>query len=269
MDSSTEMVTCYRHPTREAPLRCTRCDRPICLEDSIDAPVGFLCPDDAKQSPRVRRAQAAFDGSRPITMGLLGVIAIVFILQQLPGADGTVERALWLYGPDVAGGSWWRIVTSGFIHFGIIHVAFNSYMLWQLGGQLEGVLGRAAFAGVYLAGLLGGAAGAIALEFGSPAGGASGAVFGLIGAGLLLMRQRGVAPMRSSLGQLLLFNIVFTFVVPNISIGGHAGGLIGGGLAFLALGAARDHQRNAWRAVLVAVGLGVAAVILSRVMGSF
>jgi membrane associated rhomboid family serine protease len=269
MDSSTEMVTCYRHPKREAPLRCTRCERPICLEDAIDAPVGFLCPDDAKQSPRVRRAQAAFDGSRPITTGLLGVIAIVFILQQVPGSGETVATSLGLFGPAVAAGEWWRMVTSGFIHFGIIHVAFNGYMLWQLGGQLEGALGRSAFAGVYMAGLLGGAAGAIVLEYQFLAGGASGAVFGLIGAGLLLMRQRGMAPMRSSLGQLLLLNVVFTFVVPGISIGGHAGGLLGGGLAFLALGAAGDHQRNAWRAALVALGLGVAAITLSRVIGGF
>ena len=105
---TTDTVTCYRHPGREAPLRCTRCERPICLEDAVDAPVGFLCPDDAQQAPRVRAVQRA--AGAPITRTIVTVLVGVFVLQQFGAA--AVTRDGLLLGPAIAAGEWWRLFTS-------------------------------------------------------------------------------------------------------------------------------------------------------------
>ncbi len=233
MDTTT---TCYRHPDREAPLRCTRCERPICLDDAIDAPVGFLCPDDARQPARVRRVMASADF--PVTRVLVGVLVAVFAAQFV-GVPITSRGLTW--GPAVADGQWWRLVTGGFLHGGLLHIGFNGYLLWQLGRMIEPVLGRARFVGVYLAGLAGGSAGIMLLGWDERSLGASGAVFGLMGAAMVLLRRRGINPWQTSIGSLVLLNLVLTFVIPRISIGGHLGGLVGGALAALAVVAASDR----------------------------
>lgn len=229
-DQAAETATCYRHPRREAPLRCTRCERPICLDDAIDAPVGFLCPECAQQPARVRRANAAVAraGGQAATRGLLGVIIVVFLLQQ---ASQEVFRQGALFGPAVAGGEWWRIVTGGFLHGSILHIGFNGYLLYVLGQMLETSIGTSRFAALFAAGLFGGAFGALLLQWDAATIGASGAVFGLMGAALVGLRRRGINPWQTSIGMLVLINLAFTFLVPNISIGGHLGGLIGGALA--------------------------------------
>jgi membrane associated rhomboid family serine protease len=220
-------VTCYRHPDREAPLRCTRCDRPICLEDAVDAPVGFLCPEDAQQAPRVRRvAQSA---GAPVTRVLVYVLAGVFLLQELGVAE--ITRRGILLGPAIAAGEWYRLFTGAFLHANLIHIAFNGYLLWQLGHMLEPAMGRGRFLGVYAAGLAGGSAGVVLLSWGSPTLGASGAVFGLMGAAMVLLRRRGINPWQTSIGSLVLLNLVITFLFSGISVGGHVGGLLGGALA--------------------------------------
>jgi len=251
----TETTTCYRHPDREAPLRCTRCERPICLEDAIDAPVGYLCPDDARQSRRVRRVTAGT--SADVTRGLVVVLVVLFVLQET-GAFDLTRRAL-TFGPLVATGEWWRVVTGAFLHGGLLHIGFNGYLLYQLGRMLEPVLGRARFAAIYFAGLAGGAAGVLLLSWDQPTLGASGAVFGLMGAAMVLLRRRGINPWQTSIGSLVLLNLVLTFVIPRISIGGHVGGLAGGALAALVLVAGTDRgksgQAGAW-----AVGVVLLAV---------
>jgi membrane associated rhomboid family serine protease len=133
-----------------------------------------------------------------------------------------------LFGPAVAGGDWWRLVTSGFMHVNLLHVGFNCLLLWQLGSLLEPALGRVRFGLLYVAALLAGAVGVLLLDPLALTAGASGAVFGLMGAAVVGLRSRGVNPMQTGLGGLLVINLVLTFAVPGISIGGHLGGLAGG-----------------------------------------
>ncbi len=138
-------------------------------------------------------------------------------------------------------GEWYRIVSSGFIHFGIIHLGFNMYLLYQLGGMLEVSIGRTRMLLLYLACLAGGSLGALLLQPGGLHGGASGAVFGLMGVTAVAYQQRGINPMRTQIGSLLLMNLAITFLVPGISIGGHLGGAATGGLCALIVTAPRQN----------------------------
>lgn len=219
--------TCYRHPNRPAPLACSRCGRPICIEDAIDAPVGFLCPEDAQVSPAQRQATRSVRrmDRPPATIGFLGAIGGAYLLQMVVG--GIVVR-YGLFGPAVAAGQLERLVTSGFLHGGLLHLGFNGYLAWMLGRMLEPAMPSHRFAGIWVAGLLGGSAGALLLSYNALTIGASGAVFGLMGAAMVGMRSRGVNPWSTQLGSLLALNLVLTFVIGNISVGGHLGGLAAG-----------------------------------------
>ncbi len=234
-ETSPQTAVCYRHPERPAPLSCTRCGRPICLDDAIDAPVGFLCPEDAQQPKRVRQAarsvQAATGGYA--TRVLVGIIGFVYLVGFAPGqAWGEQLFQLGaLFGPAVGAGEYWRLVTSGFLHSGIIHVGFNGYLLWQLGGLMETTMRPNRYLATFFAGLFGGSAGALLLSYDAATIGASGAVFGLMGAAMIGLRARGINPWSTSIGSLLILNLVFTFIGGNISIGGHFGGLLGGAAA--------------------------------------
>ena len=134
-------------------------------------------------------------------------------------------------GPLLEQGEWYRMVTAGFVHFGIVHVAFNMLLLFQLGLLLEPALGRVRFALLYFAALLAGLAGAVLLDPNALTGGASGAVFGLMGAAFIGLRHRGVNPLSTSIGTVLILNLFITFTLPGISIGGHLGGVLGGAVA--------------------------------------
>lgn len=126
---------------------------------------------------------------------------------------------------------WYRLLTSGFVHFGIIHLFFNMFLLYQLGNMLEPALGRVRFGLVYFAGLFGGSFGILLLQPAGLHGGASGAVFGLLGAAAAGLLRRGINPLSTSIGSLLMINLLITFTIPGISIGGHLGGVVGGGIA--------------------------------------
>jgi membrane associated rhomboid family serine protease len=169
--------------------------------------------------------------------------------------DGALSRA------TVGDGDVWRLVTSGFIHAGPTHLLFNMLSLWVLGTLLEPVVGRARFALIYFAALLAGSLGALIAQ---PAGftvGASGAIFGLLGAAIVVLRSRGVNPMESGLVFWLGFNLLFTFTVSGISIGGHIGGLVGGTLAALALYELGPRLRLPFAVAAALVGaIGVASV---------
>lgn len=260
-DQAAETATCYRHPRREAPLRCTRCERPICLDDAIDAPVGFLCPECAQQPARVRRATAsvARAGGGAATKVLLGAIIVVYLLQQ---TNDVVFQQGALFGPAVAAGDWYRVVSGGFLHGSVFHIGFNGYLLWILGRMLEPSTGTSRFLALFAAGLFGGSLGALLLQWGGATIGASGAVFGLMAAAMVGLRRRGIDPWRSSIGMLVLLNLAFTFLVPGISIGGHIGGLIGGALAAVPIFLLDADRRSlgtvaAWG---VALALGAAAI---------
>jgi membrane associated rhomboid family serine protease len=168
----------------------------------------------------------------PVTKIIIAMNAVIFVFTEFLRSNPTLSKAkLWLYGPDVAGGELWRIVSSGFLHLGIIHIGFNMYILFQLGRTFENSIGKARFIGMYAASMMGGSVGAMFLEPGVAVGGASGAVFGLAGAAVVALRQRGVKFGQTQWGPMLLVNLVLTFANPGISKGGHLGGLLFGVIA--------------------------------------
>ena len=243
------------------------------------AAVGMRCPECAGRGGRTKvvtsasRMRAA-TGAPVATYVLIAVNVLVFIAEMAQGVGlsgglggSDLVRNGALLGPAVADGDWWRLVSGGFLHASVIHLGFNMYLLWILGGAFERYAGPWRLLAVYFSALLWGAAGALLLSPDSLTVGASGAVFGLMAALYLLERQRGVALLGSSVGVLLLLNLVITFAIPGISIGGHIGGILGGAAAgYLLSGLGRGHMAygrigaTGWGAV---VGLMAGAVVVS------
>lgn len=160
---------------------------------------------------------------------------------------------------------WYRLVTSGFLHFGIIHIAFNMYFLYVLGPMLEPGLGRINYLLLYFASLLGGSLGVIAIDSGGITAGASGAVFGLLAAATVGLWRRGINPFTTGIGTTLILNLFITFAIPGISIGGHIGGAVAGAICGLVMLAPAHRRGPTWAvwATPAAVGLGsLAAVIM-------
>jgi membrane associated rhomboid family serine protease len=199
------------------------------------SPVGMRCPECAGQrrGPARAASRAVSRATPVVTIGLIVVNVLAFALEA--GGDQTTEayQRGALYGSKVADGEWWRIVTSGFLHASIGHIVLNMLALWFLGSALELYVGPFRYAAIYLLGLLGGAAGALLTTNPHIAVvGASGAIFGLMGA-LLVAQRRGA--IYGPILPLLALNLIITISNPNISLGGHVGGFIGGLLAALAL----------------------------------
>jgi membrane associated rhomboid family serine protease len=252
--TAPDTMRCYRHPGRETLLSCSNCERPICTSCMTQAAVGVRCPECARGGASaagagVRRLRARAGSDTVLATGALVALNVVFYLAQaaqagsLQDANGSslvTDGAV--YGPGIADGEWWRLVTGGFLHASIIHIGFNMYLLWILGGALERYVGAGRFLAIYFSAVLWGSVGALALNPDARTIGASGGVFGLMAALYLLERQRGVALLGSSVGMLLLLNLGITFVLPGISIGGHVGGIIGGAAAgFVLSGYGRGH----------------------------
>ncbi len=233
--------TCYRHPDRKGGVRCSRCERPLCPECMITAPVGFQCPSCVKGGPKVRTLRSLVGPPR-LTQAIIAVNVVVAVLAlaeasrqgrtpSLFGRGNALAGDYALNGGAVAAGEWWRLVTSGFLHYGLIHLGFNMLILLQLGTLLEPALGRLRLGALYVTALLGGALGVLLLQPDSLTAGASGAVFGLMGATVVGLRARGADPMATGLPMLLGVNLLLTFAIPGISIGGHLGGLVVGSAA--------------------------------------
>lgn len=281
-------VMCVRHPDRPAVTRCSRCDRPSCLEDLVEAPVGYQCRDCTRDAPPVRRL-----GTQAPTPPVTRTIVALLVLIAALGPTGAVDvRSFGLVPVLVGSGEWWRILTSALLHGGIVHLAFNGLLLWRLGQVLEPRLGGATFLGLVASGTVGGGLGVIALAWlttatplrtvpalatllaSGPFGitvGASGAVFGLMGAVLVLLRRRGLDPWAtaegSTVGGLVVLNLVLTFAIPSISVGGHVGGLLGGTAAALLLRAPDRRERgDGVRIALLALALLLAATTLARAL---
>lgn len=241
-------TTCYRHPGTRAGVRCQRCERPICPTCMQQASVGFQCPDCAGAGrQKVVRGPAAF-GARTavVTNVLIALNVAVFVAGMGPGMrtrgsvieeGGLIARFVTVGGTaipqlgGVAEGEWYRIVTSGFLHANLIHIGFNCFVLYQLGQLMEPVLGRLRFALVYGVALLSGSLGVLILDPNVTTVGASGAVFGMMGAAVAAMRSRGINPFQTGLGGTIMLNLLLTFSLRGISIGGHIGGLVGGFVA--------------------------------------
>lgn len=173
-----------------------------------------------------------------------------------------------LYAPSLEyNGEWYRVLTSGFIHFGIAHLGMNMLVLWQVGRMIEGVFGALNFAVLYVAGILGGSLGAVLLDPDVPVGGASGAIFALLGATAMLQMLAGQNIFKTGLGPLLIINIAISFL-PFVSLGGHMGGLVMGVAAGLVIGTARRLGRNALATapvIVAALGLGAFAAMIALV----
>jgi membrane associated rhomboid family serine protease len=257
------MAVCYRHPGRETNVACSNCGRPICPDCMTVTPVGMRCPECARERTQVRRIGGGLrTGAAPATYALIAINVAAFLVELAGGGaasfrgGGTVIDNAGLNGPDVADGEVWRIVTAGFLHAGFLHIALNMFALYILGALLEPAIGTPRFLGVYFVSLLAGSFGALLLDPNETTVGASGAIFGLMSAAFIVARHRGLEQLASQIGFYVVINLVFTFGVPGISVGGHLGGLIGGGLAALLITSA---ERRASRPVSVEV-LGMLAI---------
>lgn len=287
-DTPVTVPVCYRHPSRETYVRCVRCDRPICPDCMRAASVGHQCPECVAEGRRTQRsARTAFGGGAAgrqgyVTKALLGINVIVMLIsvavggaQSLAGGTGfgglmggsnSLTRwgsvlgyaAYSRFDPDVHGiaaGEVYRLFTAMFIQYGILHLLMNMWALWILGRPLEAVLGPVRFAALYLIAGLGG--NVAVYVFSAPnqeTAGASGAIFGLFAALFVIMRKLGRDT--SAVIPILVINLVFTFAVPGISIAGHLGGMVFGGIVAVILAYAPRTARTA-----VQVG-GCAAVVV-------
>ncbi len=228
------------------------------------------CPECARQTTKVRSLPALAGGEPRVTIALIAICAVAFLAEGSFGATGgrgALFRDGALYGPAVAAGDWWRLVTSGFLHAGLLHLGFNMLLLWLLGREMEPQLGSARFAAIFFASLLAGAFGALLFQPDALTVGASGAIYGLMGAIAAILWARGVNPFQTGIGMLIVINLVFSLAIPNVSIGGHLGGLAGGvatGLAF-AIG---ERRRAPWLGWAVCAAVAIAAVAGAETVAS-
>lgn len=236
------------------------------------ASVGFHCPECVKgNKQQVFKGAPQFD---PLaTKVLIGINVLVFLwATAASGSVGSIGSSPLFDGgliaqfPDfsrgefvgVAEGEWYRLVSSGFLHDGLLHLGFNMYALWILGPQLERILDRARFVALYFTSMLGGAVGVMLLDPDSFTVGASGAVFGLFGAVAVVQRAAGQSIWRSGIGQVLGINLLLTFAIPQISVGGHLGGLAAGALVGVLYVITIRARKNPWFGFAGATALGVA-----------
>ena len=265
------MATCYRHSSRETGVSCSNCGRAICPDCMTPTPVGMRCPECAQQKTEVKTMSSVRSGADPVVTYVLIALNVIAFVAELgsgsavaEGGGGRVVDDGALFGPAIANGhEYWRLITGGFLHAGIIHILFNMYFLYVLGQQLEPAAGRVRFAVLYFTSMLTGSFGALLLEPDSFTVGASGAVFGLMGGAVVALRARGINPMESGLGMVILLNLGITFIIPGISIGGHLGGLAGGLIAGYLLFEVGERRR----ADILALG-GCVALAALAVAGS-
>jgi membrane associated rhomboid family serine protease len=210
-------------------------------------PVGIRCPECASRGRiRIRRPGFLMGRDPHLTYLLMAInLALFLVTNPRPLSGSSINQLggdLALSRHGVADGEYYRLISSAFIHFGVLHIAFNMYALYLLGGALERYAGTLRFGIIYGISALTGSLGALILTPNGLTAGASGAIFGLMGAMLVLERQRGVALLGGSIGGLLVINLLITFGVSGISIGGHIGGLAGGILSGVVLsGFGRGH----------------------------
>lgn len=292
---------CYRHPERETWVSCTRCERPICPDCMRAASVGFQCPDCVREGARsVRSARTVFGGDMGgerglVTRVLLATNAALWLLTVLAGVVSGQIPLAWLgryvvqgdivlrdavtgapvqlvsspltdWGAGtpvaIAGGEFHRLVTSGLLHYGIIHLAVNMYALWILGRECERLLGWWRFLALYVLAGVGGTTAVFLLgDPGTRLAGASGSIFGLLAA-LFFFLRRMKADVRG-LVFLLVLNFALGFYIPNISILGHLGGMVVGGAvgAALAYAPAGPRRTPVQVASLVAAGVVLAVLV--------
>jgi membrane associated rhomboid family serine protease len=267
---------CYRHPDRETGLSCSECGRPICTECMTVAPVGLRCPDHAGgRAPvsitRTVRGVKAGATQGIVTKTLIAINVVVYLITVAQGAGinapgGSLFEKWALFGPSVANGDWWRLITSAFLHASLLHIGFNMLALWWFGRPVEAFLGPWRYLLLYFVSGLAGSAGALVANPTAVTVGASGAIFGVLGAALVLERFHFDVLGGSALA-IVVINIVLSFTISGISIGGHIGGLIGGAVSMLVLSRfGRRHPAYGRPAALEIAGviaIGVISVLIS------
>jgi membrane associated rhomboid family serine protease len=285
---------CYRHAKRETYVRCVRCDRPICPDCMNEASVGHQCPDCVAEGKRTQRSArtvfGASDAGRHgyVSKVLIGINLLMLLVSAVSaGGAGALAGGAWggllgqftpllewgsVYGVvelrfsetgefaghapvAVADGEYYRLLTSMFLHAGILHLLLNMWALWVLGRPLEGVLGPLRFLGIYLLSGLGGTVAAFVFSPEVPTVGASGAIYGLFAAYFLVLRRLGRDA--SAILPVIIINIIFTLTFSEyISVAGHFGGLITGAAVTAAMVyAPRQHRTALQIAAVVATGL--------------
>lgn len=266
-------MVCARHPNRSTGLRCVRCDRPACPDCLHEASVGYQCVDCVRQGRRTQRVPTTVVGARLRSGGnvlvpaLIALNVVVYAVTAVQSASlsGMLQSELFrqwaLVPPLVARGELWRLLTSGFLHFGVAHIVVNMLVLYIIGRELETVLGRARFLAVYFVSLLGGSA--LVFLLADPrtiTAGASGAIFGLMGGVLVVLLRMRRNP--GSILGIIAINVLITFTIGGISIWGHLGGLAFGTAATAALAYAPRRQRTAVQAGALAALAALIAVLV-------
>ena len=271
------LTHCYRHPDREAGRRCTRCGKPACSDCLVQATVGSHCLDCAKAAqPDVKTRIKYAIARQPalVTLVIIGLNVAVFAWVGIKDTSSFGNGGVTQEQADLAlnrgymhvYGEYYRLVTSGFLHFGVLHLLLNMYLLYLLGQMLEPALGRVRFSLLYFASLLGGSAGALilmSLTDVSATGGASGAVFGLMAAAAISTHRQGINILQTGIGRTLLINIAFTFIVPGISIGGHLGGIVAGAICGAVMLAPKWKPVPKWATYATPIVVGLISIVIS------
>jgi membrane associated rhomboid family serine protease len=267
-DATAAEPVCPRHPDRVSYVRCQRCERPTCPECQRQAAVGVQCIDCVRDQARATRPVRTPFGGRPtdgrplVTYSIIGLCVAVFLLQQVPTLNITNDLA---FVPGLAAHEPWRFVTTAFLHAPnfLLHIAFNMVALWQVGPALEHLLGRARFVALYLISAVGGSVGFLLLadptnpfSWYAPVVGASGAVFGLFGATVLVLRKLRLDT-RPLVG-VIVINAVLGFVISGIAWQAHLGGLVAG----TAVTAVLVHAPSRRRAVAQAAGVALVTLVI-------
>lgn len=271
---------CYRHPDRQSFVLCQRCLRTICPECQTPAAVGVICPEclrdqQSNRTPAQRKAErrwsrpaAVARDSRPVvTYAIIGITAVAYLIGLIPGVGGLVTGYLQFWAPalypEFTGVFQpWRLLTVALVHASFWHLGLNMLALWLIGRSLEPMLGRWRFIALYLLSALGGSVAVALLSFGTPVVGASGAIFGLFGALLVIGRHLGANI--AGIAIILGINLVIGFIPGfNVSWQAHVGGLVAGALVafvYTRTRAARQRTLQIW--LLVAIGVGMLALLL-------
>ncbi len=234
-------------------------------------PVGMRCPECARERTKVRTLRTPTSRYQAWEI-LIAINVVVFLSEVATGVSLGGNDSGWvfehgvLFGPFMSGGhhEYWRLLTTGFLHASLIHIALNMLSLYFIGRILEPAIGSVNFLAIYMASLFAGSFGALLFTPAEPTLGASTAIFGVLGALIVVARARGISLWQSGLGPMLAINLIFTLTISDISIGGHIGGLAGGLLCGWFVVEFHERQRN-HRLALAGCGLVAALSIVAAI----
>jgi membrane associated rhomboid family serine protease len=235
-------------------------------------PVGMRCPECARQRTKVKTMRSIGNQGFVATQVLIAINVLVFLaegphvftLTGSPTGPSSLLNHGFLDAPVIGlSHQYYRLLTAGFLHWDFLHIGSNMLVLYFVGRMIEPTIGRVRFVAIYFVGLFAGSLGALLLSPNGATVGASGAIFGIMGAAFIELRARGISPWESGIGGLIVLNIILSLSIAGISIGGHIGGLIGGGLAAFAWQYADRQRRPLWYGMAACVALAAIAIVAS------